>query len=262
MHLKKRREELSAPRSDGCPAGRIMRRPQFPGDIKTDPLWQPVSVGNCVIGDGRSRFEGEWQIRVTPCEASMTDAENVTDATCPDQHEATGAPTRMPSVTCLIVRSRPGAQAIPTPTPACTPPKGTASASSAVTTRAARRSRRLMRFLRPSPVSRRCCRAANAAIARSLCGVLGHDPIPCPTMSSVCRSSTPSLRRLSSSVQSRGFRNGRRTNFVTPFSTYASMQRRNSAVPTGMTSRIATRCWLTRRLARNVTSRDVGGPWA
>jgi hypothetical protein len=146
MHLKKRREELSAPRSDGCPAGRIMRRPQFPGDIKTDPLWQPVSVGNCVIGDGRSRFEGEWQIRVTPCEASMTDAENVTDATCPDQHEATGAPTRMPSVTCLIVRSRPGAQAIPTPTPACTPPKGTASASSAVTTRAARRSRRLMRF--------------------------------------------------------------------------------------------------------------------
>src|SRR6202008_3807302 len=79
MHLKKRKEELSAPRSDGCPAGRIVRRPQFPGDIKTDPLRQPVSVGNCVIGDGRSRFEGEWQMRVTPCEASMTDAENVTD---------------------------------------------------------------------------------------------------------------------------------------------------------------------------------------
>src|SRR6201988_5171091 len=34
-------------------------------------------MGNRVIGDGRSRFEGEWHIRVTPHEASMTDAENV-----------------------------------------------------------------------------------------------------------------------------------------------------------------------------------------
>jgi indoleamine 2,3-dioxygenase len=37
-------------------------------------------MGNHVIGDGRSGFAGEWQIRITPCEASMTDAENVTIA--------------------------------------------------------------------------------------------------------------------------------------------------------------------------------------
>src|SRR5246127_3485664 len=37
-------------------------------------------MGNRVIGDGRSGFEEEWQIRVTPCGAAMTDAENATVA--------------------------------------------------------------------------------------------------------------------------------------------------------------------------------------
>src|ERR1700758_3703905 len=52
--------------------------PNFPGTSR--PTYgNRCQMGNRVTGDGRSRFEGEWQIRVTP-EASMTDAENVTVA--------------------------------------------------------------------------------------------------------------------------------------------------------------------------------------
>ena len=50
----------------------VTSRPSYPG--------KRCQMGSRVIADRRSRFEREWQIRVTPREASMTDTDNVTVA--------------------------------------------------------------------------------------------------------------------------------------------------------------------------------------